>query len=460
MAMINATLRTQLNIQKWLFTLLLLIAIGMLAWLSLQFHWQADWTANQRNSLSQSSIALLDTLPGEVQVRVYARDDEQLHAAVKEILQRYQRVKDDFHYRIINPDLDIALAQSDDIERYGQIVIYYKGQREVISNLSEQAISSALLRLSRGDSKTVVFLYGHGERDPTQQDNRGYSRLAQQMRAKGFHLQQHNLLNGPLPEDTRVLVIAAPQTVILPGEYEQIANYLEAGGNLLWLADPGDVKGLQALTTTLGIKLLPGTVVDNNVNLRKTLRIEHPAIIPVLEYYPHAITEDIRYNTLFPTARGVDIDPTVKRGWQASVLWRSFERSWSETAPLQDEIVFSAEDGDIAGPVPLAVALEKPLASDAPQAQKASQRVVVIGDSDFLGNAWLGSGANLLLAGNVFNWLTGDDDLIAIDIKNAPDLQLQLDDFEVLLIGAGFLLVLPLTLLTAGGLVWYRRRKR
>lgn len=460
MARIDAGQRLQFSIQKWLFTFLLLTVIGMLAWLSNEYNWQADWTANKRNSLSQGSVALLKTLEGEVHVRVYTRNEGELRQAVDEILKRYQREKDDFHYRIVNPDLDIEQAQSDQVSRYGQIVVYYKGQREIISNLSEQAISGALLRLSRGGGKHIVFLSGHGERDPQNKDNRGVSQLAAQLKTKGFAVSKHSLLQGPLPDDTRVLVIANPEKPLLAGELEQIQQYLDNGGNLLWLADPGELGGLQPLADKLGVRFMPGMVVDNNVNLRKTLRIEHPAIIPVLEYYPHETTRNINYNTLFPLARGVQLEQAASADWQGSVLWRSFERSWSETSPLGEEIVFSSEEGDIAGPVPLAAALEKVLPGDGKQQDKATQRVVVVGDSDFIANAYIGVGANLDLASNIFNWLAGDDDLIAVDIKNAPDLQLRLNDFQVLLIGAGFLFVLPLALVLTGGFIWHRRRRR
>ena len=112
----------------------------------------------------------------------------------------------------------------------------------------------------------------------------------------------------------------------------------------------------------------------------------------------------------------------------------------------------------IAGPVPLAIAVEKLITGE--QADKATQRVIVAGDTDFMANAYIGSGANLALAMNVFDWLAGDDDLIAIDIKTASDLQLRLTDLQVLLIGGGFLVLLPLALLASGGVIWFRRKRR
>lgn len=457
---ISRLTRIQLNIQKWLFTLLLLCVLGMLAWLSTQHHTQFDWTSNKRNSLSQGSIDLLHTLSDTVTVHVYAREDESLRAAVKEILNRYKRVKDNFDYRLINPDIDIEAAQSDEVSTYGQIIIKYKGQSETINSLSEQAISGALLRLSRGNNKHIVFLTGHGERDPAADNNRGYTRLAAQLKSKGFTVTSHNLLQGPLPDDSTTLVIAGANKNVLAGELEHITRFIQTGGNVLWLADPGKLMGMDTLAELLALNFYKGVVVDNNVDLRKTLRIQHPAIIPVLEYYPHAITDSISYNTLFPLSRGLEPNSSSNTEWQHTILWRSFERSWSETSGLNTDIVFSTEDGDIAGPVTLAVAMEKVLSSDSTTPDKATQRAVVVGDSDFMANAYIGIGANLDLAMNIFGWLSSDDDLIAIDIKNAPDLQLQLSDTQIVIIGVGFLIVLPAALLITGGLIWLKRKNR
>ena len=93
--------RIQLQIQKIIFIVLLLIAVGLLGWLGNKHSVQFDWTSNKRNTLSQSSIELLRTLKAPVTVTVYVQDDETVHAAVKEILQRYQREKKDFTFRLI-----------------------------------------------------------------------------------------------------------------------------------------------------------------------------------------------------------------------------------------------------------------------------------------------------------------------------------------------------------------------
>lgn len=458
---INKRTRWQLQLQKYLFIALLLTAVGMLAWLSTQYSTQFDWTINSRNSLSQSSVDLLRTLKDPVSLNVYVKADPTTRQAIEEILKRYQRVKADFSFRLINPDIDIAQAQQDQISATGQIIIQYQDRKETLTSLSEQSISGALLRLSRDTARKLVFLSGHGERATAASDNRGYLQLAAQLNSKGFSVISTNLLQQALPADTRVLVIAAPSKALLPGEVDHIAKYIDAGGNLLWLADPGELAGLEPIAKKLGVVFQPGMVVDNNLNLRATLQIEHPAVIPVLEYFPHKITTGINYNTLFPLAHGLSFNASEATDWTHNDLFRSFEKSWSETGDINKAIVFNSADGDIAGPITLGIALERLRAQTEDKAvNKASQRVVVIGDSDFLANAYIGSGANLSLGMNIFNWLAGDDDLIAVEAKSAPDTQLRLSDLQIMLIGFGFFLILPGLLLIAGFGLWFKRRKR
>ena len=455
---LSKTLRLQLLIQKYIFVVLLLTVTGLLAWLSQQHSVQFDWTANKRNSLSQGSIELLHALKEPVLVNVYLQDEPTVKKAVEEILGRYQREKADFKYTLINPDIDIELAQQEGIKQYGQVIIKYQGRKESISSLSEQSISSALQRLSRPGERNLVFLKGHGERNPAETSNIGYSQLVARLRTNGVNTTTINLLENPIPEDTTALVIAAPGNPVLAGELEHIQKFIKNGGNLLWMMDPGDMQNLDALANELGIIFMDGVIVDNNTNLRQTLRIEHPAMIPVLDYYPHAITKNIDYNTLFPISRGIKASSSSP--WNSTIIAQSLARSWSESQGISDEIVFDSSAGDVAGPIPIVIALERMLTSESATPEKASQRIVVSGDSEFLANGYIGTGANLKLGLNIVNWLSGDDDLIAVEIKNAPDTQLQLTDLQTLFIGVGFFLVLPAGLLFTGFFIWFKRRKR
>ena len=88
------------------------------------------------------------------------------------------------------------------------------------------------------------------------------------------------------------------------------------------------------------------------------------------------------------------------------------------------------------------------------------QRVVVVGDTDFLANAWLGNGANLQLGLEMVRWLTGADELLGVQAGGAPDLSLDLSQPLMLVLAFGGLFGLPALLLAAGLAIWLRRRRR
>ena len=463
--------RIQLTIQKIIFLILFISIIGMLAWVTNHYNHQFDLTANKRHSLSDSSIELLHQLEKDITVHAYTTDDV-AKKAISEIIGHYQHIKSNFNLRLLNPDINIAEAQKDGIvmNKPFAFVMYYNERMEAINSLSESAISNALLRLSRRDNQEVVFLRGHGERDINGDDNRAYSKLNQQLSEMGFNTQAINLLENTIPANTKLLVIASPSHDYLAGELEKIETYLAGGGNILWLVDPGKLYGLGKLASSLGLQLQSGVIVDNNTDLRRTLNIAHPAIIPVTEYAPHIITRTIRYNTLFPIARGISplsAEETVNN-WQAEVLFNSFGKSWTEMGGVSEEMTFDSSSGDVAGPITLAVALHRSLDNEN-LAQKntvkknfvtQSQRTVVIGDSDFLSDTYIGAGANLNLGLNIFNWLIGDDDLISVEVKPSPDTKLELNDIQLMIIAFGFFLIIPALLLIIGIRVWYRRKSR
>ena len=451
---ISAKSRLQYRIQAVLFVILFLSVISLLAWLSTQYSVRSDWTDGKRNSLTDDTVKLLTTLDAPIHIRSYQGEDSNAQQGARDVLTRYQRHKKNLDFRIVNPDIDPDLAKADGIREYGQTIIKYREQQQIIDTLDEQSISNALLRLSRTSSPLLTFITGHGERDINDQGNTGYALLQQQLTDKGFAFSQINLLSDVIPESTRVLVIAGANHDYVAGEVDKLLTYLEHGGQLLWLVDPESGHSLDKLFEQLGLQLVPGVVVDTNQQLRATLRTPHPAVLPILAYGEHAITAEIRYHTLFSLAAAIKTGAAIT-SWQATPFLLTLpDSSWSETGNFFLDVTLDIKSGDTPGPLAIGYALEKPAANN------HRQRVVVMGDSDFLSNTNLGGGANLLLIQNTFNWLAEDDQLMNIAPKAAPDIDLRLSQLELIVIGFGFLIVLPLILAGSGFYIWFKRRKR
>jgi ABC-type uncharacterized transport system involved in gliding motility auxiliary subunit len=98
-------------------------------------------------------------------------------------------------------------------------------------------------------------------------------------------------------------------------------------------------------------------------------------------------------------------------------------------------------------------------AADATVPERA-QRVVLVGDSDFLSNAFVGQLGNAKLGLNIARWLASRDDQLDITIPPAQDQSLDLSPAVALTIQLAFLLLIPLLLLAVGIGRWLSRRRR
>jgi ABC-type uncharacterized transport system involved in gliding motility auxiliary subunit len=109
---------------------------------------------------------------------------------------------------------------------------------------------------------------------------------------------------------------------------------------------------------------------------------------------------------------------------------------------------------DTQGPVPLAMACEWTLPSDA--AKKA--RVVVFGGSNFLSNQFLQAPGNGDVGVNSFSWAAEEENKISIHPKEDETRSMNISN-----VGASFIYyltvwIMPIAILALGGWVWYRRR--
>ena len=466
----NKKFHRQLRLQGASFAVLFLIFIGLLAWLSTRYYWQSDWTAAGRHTLSPASIALLAELKEPITITAFARQS-QLQATrrhITELVGRYQQHKKDINLSFIDPDMAPDRVRREGISMDGEMVVEFQGRKRHVQQLSEQEFSNALHQLARAEERKVVFLEGHGERNPDGGANHDYGSFGEQLRNKGLQIVRHNLSATPeLPANTALVVIASPQTDLFPGEVRLLQDYVAQGGNLLWLAEPEGRAQLDPLAAQLGLSFHPGTVVDPTTQL---LGIDNAACAVVVEYPAHAIVDGLASVTLFPFAAALDAS-TPAAGWSATPILRTVPRAWTETGDLQAGVVQYDSESDIVGPLNLAVAMQRQrpaskddvigaMANAADHDEIGEQRVVVLGDGDFISNAYLGNGANLELGERLINWLSHDDALIAIPPKVAMDTRLEMSVWASAMYGFGFLLLLPGGLVIAGIVIWLKRRKR
>ena len=222
----------------------------------------------------------------------------------------------------------------------------------------------------------------------------------------------------------------------------------------MWVQEPGkSLFGLQPLAELLGINFFPGTIVDPTAQM---MNVKDPSFSIVTNYPTHAITRDFQYISIFPKAVGI-IHAAVKEDWLAEPFLQTVARSWSETGILKGAIDYNA-DTDIVGPLTIGLSLTRKEKEETSDKNSKKQRIVILGDGDFLSNSYLGNQGNLNIGHNIINWISNDDNFISIPGSSAVDNQINISDLMGAVIGLFFLIILPLALIVSGTLIWYKRR--
>lgn len=452
---ITSKSRNQIRLQNIIFIVLFSTVIILLAWLSNQYKFESDWTENNKNTLSDVSIKLLQQIPAPVTITTFIPDGNLIsnRQYITELVEKYKKYKSDITLKIINPDTAPDLVRKLKITNYGEVVVEYEGRNEHITQLKEQTLTNTLQRLLRQGERRLLFISGHGERKPDGQANFDWNNFAGKLKEKGISTGLLKLNETPIIPNVAAIIIASPQADFLAGEVKLITDYIKRGGNLLWVHEPNKTLfGLQPLADLIGLSFYPGTIVDPTAQM---MNVNDPSFSLVTSYPAHAITRDFQYMSIFPKAVAIDFSK-VKENWITTPFLRTVARSWSETGELKGAIDYNA-DKDIVGPLTIGLALARKDTKQ-PKAHLKNQRIVVLGDGDFISNSYLGNQGNLNIGHNIINWITNDDNFISIPSSTAVDNQIIISDLTGALIGLFFLVILPLALLISGTFIWYKRR--
>jgi ABC-type uncharacterized transport system involved in gliding motility auxiliary subunit len=455
---VTAKTRLQNRLNSIVMFCLLSISMGLLAWLSHKHSVEYDWTASGRHTLSEASRNLLVQMPDKIEITSYARENAQLRDAIKKFVGKYQRHKPDIVLRFVNPDAVPDEVRNLGISVDGEIIVRYQDRSEHVKSDKEQVFTNALQRLARNQERWIAFVEGHGERNALGDANHDMGEWVKQLFNQGYRVQPINLSETQsIPDNTGILVIAGPRIDYLPGELRIIINYINSGGNFLWLQEPGPLYNLDGLAEELALKFYKGAVIDYAGQL---IGINDPTISLVTKtlYSPHAVTEGFEFSTLFPMAGAIELLVTEK--WITKPILTTGDHTWSETAKLEGTVEFN-EGSDTQGPLTIGISLERELESEqGDELVTKQQRIVVMGDGDFLSNTYLTNSGNNELGTRIINWLSSDDEFIAIPPKISNDTQLSVSPTVLGIIGIGFLFILPAGLIAIGIAIGLRRKKQ
>ncbi|MBI3902579.1 MAG: GldG family protein [Nitrosomonadales bacterium] len=444
-------LSAKLLLKNLVFSALLIAAAVALYQFAAHHSLQRDITQSASNSLEDSSVEVLQQLPGEVKLTVYStREDAEMgdiRKLVRDFVSLYQRYKPDITLAFVDPAQHPDEARKANIQANGEMLVEYAGRSEHITLLNEPSLSGALLRLAHGKDKLLMYPDGHGERKLDGIANHDLGEFGKKLQQNGYRIGSLNLtIAQDVPQNVSTLIITQPQIDMLPGEVDKLLRYVDSGGNLLWLLDAEPLHGLEPLAEKLGLALTPGIVIDPAAE-----EMRAPANWALgAGYSPHAVTHNFNLITVFPFARALGLEEN-NSDWQHTTLVEAAPRGWVSSRAQADKPRFD-KNHDVPGPATIALALQRDI-------NDRDQRIIVVGSGNFLANTYSGNGGNLDLGINMVNWLANEEKLISIQPRATKDGAVVLSKTQLSFISIGFVVAVPLLLVLTGGIFWWRRRQ-
>jgi hypothetical protein len=443
-----------------------------------------DLTREKVYTPSADAMAVVDELRTSVRIIYFYRSEDPIGRRARNILEVMGRRNPLLTVLTVDPDKQPELARREGIRLYNAAIVEAAGRRILIQGTDEAEIAIGIQRVLRTRALTVCFLEGHGEfsmdgfefhthlegvtdhshgeasSHVIETAGHGVGRLRRALEAQGYSARKLVLATtGAIPSDCALLLAANPRTTFLPAESAALRSYLAGGGSALLLLDLGFVPeaGLSRLLSDLGARLEQQVVVDPLSHYQS-----NPEMVAVIGYDPHPITRTVSL-TFFPGIRPLTLTEPASGVVVTPILQSSRDSYTRPVPPAATRTIESfSSSADPVHPV-AAVADVRPrvlgIAAEGALTSGAQPfRAVVIGDGDFASNSFLPYMANsdLLLA--AVRWLAREEHGTAVRTRIPVPPMILLTAAQSRSLFALIVILLPLTVIAIGGLVWWLRR--
>jgi hypothetical protein len=439
-----------------------------------------DLTENRVFEISADTREFLAALEEDVVIYVMNAEDRFIASSpaeyfiqAREVIRKYaqysSRIRITYLDLLRNPDFnsrypDVSLTVNDILitagERYRvlssqdlfNIRSSYYGSY-VASSKAEQAMTSALLNITRSGATRVSLISGHGEQD--------ISAFTGLLAMNAYETAELNLLTGDIPPETSVMILAAPARDFSEDELRKLDAFLEGGTDrvLFYLASLSQppFPNLGAFLAEWGIEVPQGVAFESDTNRL----IGNSPYIALADYAEETYSKNMAQKDILPAipqSRPLRVLFEGARYKTVSALLRLSPGSGIRPADAPND--WTPSPIQMMGNVPVLL-LSSEIRNNA-AGDLVRNHVLVCGSVFAVDESILGS-PNIANAGyflDVLGNLAGREDRIYVQDKTLGFTELGASFFQVAVMAVVFTILLPLLVLGAGVFVWLRRRHK
>ena len=362
---------------------------------------QLDLTPTRRYTITRKTMEIGKRVHAPVSVTGFVAPKSPLAVQLHALVRQYQVAHIPVHLQIVDPDEQPARARELGVTAYGQMLVETAGRHELVNDLGQVPLTSAILRLSRGHPLSVCFTIGHGEPSLEDEGPSGFRFLDAALRRLGYDTRPLALAtpDGRSRLADCSIVVTSPRIPLLDSEVGLLNDYLRNQGRLLVLtAREDDARAqLNGLLEPWGVSLDTGVVGD-----RSSLADDPAAVVS------DGYASDSPATNLL---KKDDIPVVLLRPRPVKVA-RGLGQGGS-VEPLVMSSAHSSTDGGAKGPFALGALADWSQVVDRDGLDIHRTRLGVLGSVEAASNRFLDTFGNRDLVCGLVQWIAQEDDVIA-----------------------------------------------
>jgi ABC-type uncharacterized transport system involved in gliding motility auxiliary subunit len=444
--------QTKFALYAVLYTLIVIAVVSTVNFLANRYNKSYDATKNKKFTLSDQTIKIAKNLKSDVTITYW--DKATAFQGAHDLLDRYKNLSPKISVDYQDVDKKRTAAVAAGVKSYGTIFVNVGDKKEEAKSLTEEELTGALVRAMKGGARKVCYVLGAGEHSLDETGRDGASKAKEWLEKNNYKTETVKLLQKPeVPSDCTILAIAGPKRDYTAPEVTAMKTFVENGGRAIFMLDPPlnigqmQIDPNQALADVLagwGVTLDKDLVIDSSgVGQLFGLGGEVPLVV---NYESHAIVREMKENpSAFPLARSLEV------GKGAEKLFETTAESFGTMNLSSPEIRPGKTDKK--GPLTLGAA-----GTFTTGKETGNGRFVVVGNSGWASNTFIGFRGNRDLFVNMMNWLSSDEDLISIRPKEPTDNRLNMTSRQMSVVFYESVVFIPLLVVAAGLGVWWKRR--
>lgn len=452
------------------------VLVVALNFLASKYNKSVDITADKTNTLSKESLKILEQLKDEISFKVFYTEgaDVNLKLSLKKLFYLYEKESSKINSKFLNAKWEPSAAEyltKDDQAQMALFVESSKGKEKVTEPISEESLTTAIIRLNSNEKNKVYFTSGHGERSLADSELGGISDLKSALNARGLvtaPLVLSSLKNGEVPNDLYALVIVRPVKAFSPMELNILRGFLEDGGKLLLATDPEYASFFNPILNEIGVTFNSDYVLSADSPLPLiSLGLGFSLVSDITADFKNAqvmfpVSGSISVNSK-EAPKNLSFEPLVSSSPYA-VVAKNNQEVQTMLQKITDKAVLNYKAYD------LAISIEGvPSKTDnslhdghnhGSQFKKGeSFSFIGFADSDFISNEYINNVYNKDLIMNAIVYLTGQKNLITIRPNVAKETPITISSIG-LNVGA-FMSFIPFLIFAGLSIFfWFRKRSQ